>query len=628
MEGKSPPPPDPLLFLSSSSSNAGRKGPNGTSDSSMAYVQSSSSGKRRGASAARDTRGRSTTTTTTTTTVVDLYSSFREALDGAEEQLAIARKMRLSRPERRASAAGLIVVNSRENSKSGSGSSKNVLLAWSTHFSVLDDSAKVSISYEEVEQQQQQQQKRQQQQHHPTSGKGGGDKPLSPKQQQHLTSRRLKQQHRFTSSGGRCPKEGHHSSGDSDKTPNRSGGQESGVGGLAAGANPVNTTRGCSPQHRPAETASGERRCPSKSYRTNAATTAGESEMESSTPGVTSPRRARKISVEARRRGKGLGLEVRLGAEDGGSSSDNAGGGSDGNINEEGGGQEEVGVGRGRWAREGGGDWGGERRVRDKKPSNVDHCHAEYHNTGRSLSLGELGELDSEDRVDRDGNYDNHRDNWRQRSPDRTKAEEEKVEEEEDQEDRRRWRRRGRAMWSNNNNAEQASRAKSTAFQTSVAAASARSRSRGAQPYHGLYAKSLQTNGIDPALVLRTSRHCRCLQCHCRHDRGCVASVGTKEKNSTRVDGAKQRNEFSLLRRCNRPGCDYLANEWARAPTGGLPDRLEAGRVLDSFNRRAELLGTGPPTPLREKPAWMENPGDPEYMCVPGSPFVCEGFYG
>lgn len=184
-----------------------------------------------------------------------------------------------------------------------------------------------------------------------------------------------------------------------------------------------------------------------------------------------------------------------------------------------------------------------------------------------------------------------HDDNCKERNPqfyDKIRAEEK----EEDAEGQRRWRRRGRVLWSTH--AEPAARTISSGSRL-VAQQTIRSRSQSpVRPYHGLYARSLQANGIDPA-------NFRASPCRC----GCDAGMSCAARHII-VDG-------SLLWR-GHCGGDSLGAQRPRAPTDGLSDRLEAGRVLDSLTRRAELLGTMPPTLLRTKAAWMEKPGDPSYM--------------
>lgn len=152
---------------------------------------------------------------------------------------------------------------------------------------------------------------------------------------------------------------------------------------------------------------------------------------------------------------------------------------------------------------------------------------------------------------------------------------------EEDSDDQRRWRRRGRVLWSTH--AEPAGRGTRRASANTVRPHSQPT----IRPYHGLYARSLRANGMDPTN----------LSCTAVHER-------------------RRHIDCSLLWRGN--GGKGFAAERVRVPVDGLPDRLEAGRILDSFNRRAELLGTMSPTPLRTKAAWMENPGDPEYRYVEG----------
>lgn len=178
------------------------------------------------------------------------------------------------------------------------------------------------------------------------------------------------------------------------------------------------------------------------------------------------------------------------------------------------------------------------------------------------------------------------RGSWKQKHFDNSGGEET----EEDAGDQQRWRNRGRVLWSTH--AEPAARAISTGSRC-AASHTVRSHSEPAtRPYYGLYARSLRANGIDP-INFRASRW--------GYDAAGLSCAAAQKH----IDG-------SLLWRGNR-GDDSFPAKGTRAPTDGLPDRLEAGRVLDSFNRRAELLGTMPPTPLRAKAAWMETPGDPEY---------------
>ena len=557
---------------------------------------------------------------------MDHRSPLREALEEVEGHLAVARVRRASKRRGRGAPA--------ENIES-SDSNKNVLLPWRAHFSVLDgNSAKVSISYEEMEKR------------HPVCDKVHGDttplsSPSSPKQRRQPVTASVR------------GNQGHRSS-DRTTTPNIC--RDRGPGSFLGGVNTDNRTTGFHPQNSPTKQHQQRQQQQQfsvpRSPRAQPAISGRDREKKHLMDGMPreskrkspsriedSPRRARKVSVEATR---GKGLEVRVTTEDESASSSNyvlceqrnqlrgaAGGRGGGEEREEG---EEGGEGGVRSA------WGGGRSVRDKKPSCIDHRHIEYH-TGRALELGELGEQDSDtEKLDSDtenhsynNTYYSDRGQSRKRSPYRSKAEEEEEEEEEDEENRRRWRSRGRNMWSANNT-DLTSRARSASYKKTLAfdqttystatAPAARCRSPGAQPYHGLYARSLQANGIDPD-VFRMPR--RCLH-HCCDRRG-VAGADNTTKTTARVGTKNKKNgSSSLFRRCNRRGCDYLATEWARAPTNGLPDRLEAGRVLDSFNRRAELLGTEPPTSLRAKPAWMENPGDPEYMYVHAA--VSLIFYG
>lgn len=164
---------------------------------------------------------------------------------------------------------------------------------------------------------------------------------------------------------------------------------------------------------------------------------------------------------------------------------------------------------------------------------------------------------------------------------------------EEDAEGQGQWCRRGRMLWSTH--AEPVARILSSGSRL-VGQRTIRSHSTppAMRPYHGLYARSLQANGIDPA-------NFRASPCCCSCDAGMNCAAG------------RMIVDDSLLWRGPRGG-DSRAAQRTRAPTDGLSDRLEAGRVLDSLNRRAELLGTTPPTLLRAKAAWMENPGDPTYM--------------
>lgn len=176
-----------------------------------------------------------------------------------------------------------------------------------------------------------------------------------------------------------------------------------------------------------------------------------------------------------------------------------------------------------------------------------------------------------------------------------------------------RWRRRGRVLWSLY--AEPAARAAAASARnpytsrsslgTKISPTTALPEDRvEPKPYHGLYARSLKANGIDPMAFRESpSSNTRCCY-RCRSNIfDCDGQSNTRGSSGV---------EDSMPIRPSRAG-EPLAAERARAPVDGLPDRLEAGRVLDSLTRRAELVGTARPTPLRAKAAWMENPGDPKY---------------
>lgn len=217
-------------------------------------------------------------------------------------------------------------------------------------------------------------------------------------------------------------------------------------------------------------------------------------------------------------------------------------------------------------------------RTRERKPGDGERCFDHNYQEAKAEERDKHTTHEMEIR---------HYDIRNRKSYDKIRAEDAG---EEDAEGQRRWRRRGRALWSTH--AEPAARNVSSGSRL-VAQQTIRSRSQSpVRPYHGLYARSLQANGIDPD-------NFRASPCCC----GCGTSCATGHMV---VDG-------SLLWREHRVR-DSLAAQRTQAPTNGLSDRLEAGRVLDSLNRRAELLGTIPPTLLRAKAAWMENPGDPAYM--------------
>ncbi|CAM9484812.1 unnamed protein product [Ectocarpus sp. 12 AP-2014] len=166
---------------------------------------------------------------------------------------------------------------------------------------------------------------------------------------------------------------------------------------------------------------------------------------------------------------------------------------------------------------------------------------------------------------------------WDRDHSERITAKEKDVNEENQQ--RERWSTRGRVLWATHT--EPAARATSTDSRIFPRATMQSCSQPVVRPYHGLYARSLQANGIEPANFRSSS----CF-CHATENRQIDGSVLWPDRE----------NEART-----------------RSPVDGLPDRLEAGRVLDSFQRRAELLGKMPPTTLRAKTAWMEKPGDPQY---------------
>lgn len=263
----------------------------------------------------------------------------------------------------------------------------------------------------------------------------------------------------------------------------------------------------------------------------------------------------------------------------------------------------------------GGGERGGEEEAGRRERQKSRHEKNDSNRRGRSKSrLVSEKSGNSNVRVKqnhgREGRHSSDDDDelrgWTRQENDWRHGEEDTADED------RRWRCRGRVLWSTH--AEPLSRgANASAWKPPDAVdppdplVCPTSRSRQSiRPYHGLYAKSLKANGIDPVFfrASKCNRYCCC--CYCRR-------VGGKDGYcATRNVPACTQIDDSLLLRSSRAG-DHLAAEHSRAPVDGLPDRLEAGRVLDSLNRRAEILGITPPTSLRAKAAWMENPGDPEY---------------
>lgn len=173
-------------------------------------------------------------------------------------------------------------------------------------------------------------------------------------------------------------------------------------------------------------------------------------------------------------------------------------------------------------------------------------------------------------------------------------------------EDEEIWHRRGRALWSVHT--EPISRALSidgrmqqansgNGGNTSIVA------SNGTMHYHGLYARSLKANGIDPVAF----GQCRCVTCSRCARRVTVIARNVNDRarpcnaheDSISNPSERERNKVDVSR--------------VHVPADRLPNQREAGRVLDSLNQRAVLMGTAPATSLRTKTAWMESPGDPQY---------------
>lgn len=221
----------------------------------------------------------------------------------------------------------------------------------------------------------------------------------------------------------------------------------------------------------------------------------------------------------------------------------------------------------------------GEKEAEGKRPSCFDSTH---HLNGTRTSDVKDEEEGCFAAQTRRGDCD-YRGKWNRDHSEMITAKEKDVNEENQQ--RERWSTRGRVLWATH--AEPAARATSTDSRIFPRATMRSCSQSVVRPYHGLYARSLQANGIEPA-------HFRSSRCSCH----------TTEHRQ--IDG-------SVL----WPDRENAAR--TRSPVDGLPDRLEAGRVLDSFERRAELLGKMPPTTLRAKTAWMEKPGDPQYRCVYGT---------
>ncbi|CAM9827883.1 unnamed protein product [Ectocarpus sp. 12 AP-2014] len=215
----------------------------------------------------------------------------------------------------------------------------------------------------------------------------------------------------------------------------------------------------------------------------------------------------------------------------------------------------------------------GEKEAEGKRPS----CFYSMHNLNRTCTSDVKDEEEGCFAPQtRRGDCD-YRGKWNHDHSERITAKEKDVNEENQQ--RERWSTRGRVLWAAH--AEPAARATSTDSRIFPRATMQSCSQPVVRPYHGLYARSLQANGIEPA----NFRSSRC-SCHTTENRQIDGSVLWPDRE----------NEART-----------------RLPVDGLPDRLEAGRVLDSFERRAELLGKMPPTTLRAKTAWMEKPGDPQY---------------
>lgn len=187
------------------------------------------------------------------------------------------------------------------------------------------------------------------------------------------------------------------------------------------------------------------------------------------------------------------------------------------------------------------------------------------------------------------------------------------IEEEKEQEDWA-WRRRGRALWSLH--AEPVERYAAGALRETwdrrrACGGISTTDIPGARRYHGLYARTLAASGVDPAAFGRWRRPA-CSSC----DRSYAPATGGGVGDSTRDSGPVIGR--SVLPRRGRPGRDGAEARRFRAPVDPRPDGLEAGRIFDSLNRRAQLVGGQPPTLLLRKAAWMERPGDPPYRSVAG----------
>lgn len=172
------------------------------------------------------------------------------------------------------------------------------------------------------------------------------------------------------------------------------------------------------------------------------------------------------------------------------------------------------------------------------------------------------------------------------------------------------WRQVGRVLWTLDR--EAAAREGDTILRTlrpfessnKQDASKGRLWSHGGQPYHGLYARSLRANGLDPEHF----RSSCCGRHPCRDAAGIDTAVSER---AVRYDAHRPEVDKALV----ESDKDALVAQQGSAPTRGLQDKLEATRVWSSLNQRAELLGTMPPTPLRTKASWMAKPGNAQYRC-------------
>lgn len=176
------------------------------------------------------------------------------------------------------------------------------------------------------------------------------------------------------------------------------------------------------------------------------------------------------------------------------------------------------------------------------------------------------------------------------------------------------WRQRGRVLWTMNREAAPREGADISRtlrpFESSDKQDISKRRlwSYGGQPYYGLYARSLRANGLDPE---RFRSSC-CSHHPCQGAAGIDTAVSERE---ARYDTYRPQADKPIFE-SDSAAEDALAAERESAPTRGLQDKMEAGRIWSSFNQRAELLGTMPPTPLRTKATWMAKSGNAQYRCA------------